>query len=86
MPPVSPCCWRSRPTWAALPDEFGVSRSRLRSLFAEAGADGYVRLSAGRGRPIEIFPSLWDANERASRRACSPTRTPSLQVARAERV
>ena len=38
-----------------------VARSHLRRLFAEAEAAGYVRLSDGRTRPVQILPALWNA-------------------------
>ena len=53
---------RPGPTWTALSDDLGVSRSHLRSLFGEAEAAGYVRL--GTRRPVEVLPSLWDAYDR----------------------
>ncbi len=52
------------PTWTAMADTLGVSRSHLRSLFAEAEAAGYARLLPDRGRPVEILPPLWDAYDR----------------------
>ena len=48
----------------AMADDLGVTRSHLHSLFAGAGPAGYVRLPAGRRRPVELLPSLWDAFDR----------------------
>ena len=49
------------PTWSSMADDLGVSRAHLRTLFAEAEAAGYVRLLAGRKRPVDILPALWTA-------------------------
>ena len=50
---------RDGPTWTAMSEALGASRSHLRSLFAEAEAAGYVCLD-GR-RPVNISPLLWSA-------------------------
>jgi AraC-like DNA-binding protein len=52
---------QSGPTWTAMSDDLGVSRSHLRTLFTAAEAVGYVRFLAGRRRPVEILPPLWQA-------------------------
>lgn len=48
-------------SWSAMAQVLGVARSHLRRLFAEAETAGYVRLSDGRTRPVEILPALWSA-------------------------
>jgi len=48
-------------TWKSLSDELGVSRSHLRTLFARAEAEGYVRIQAGDRRLILVLPPLWQA-------------------------
>jgi DNA-binding MarR family transcriptional regulator len=53
---------RHRPSsFTAIAEPLGVSRTHVRNLFVEAEAAGYVRLGRGRGGPVEIMPSMWEA-------------------------
>ena len=52
-----------RMTLGAMSEALGVSRTQIRSLFAQARAEGYVRLPDGDG-PVRIEPVLWEAHAR----------------------
>ena len=49
---------RSTVTYQAVADRFGVSRTHVRDLWADAEAAGLVRLGARGGGEIEVLPAL----------------------------
>jgi DNA-binding MarR family transcriptional regulator/DNA-binding transcriptional regulator YhcF (GntR family) len=53
-----------RPSFTAVAEPLGVSRTHVRNLFVEAEAAGYVRLGRGGGGLVEIMPSMWEAYDR----------------------